>query len=596
MAATPSDPNAVQTPTPPPGKDGSYNDLFGSGTGAMDDFFDEASNFTNVLPPEVGNPAPILQGNATSDGDNVAFPYTDVPEISTPGQTVIPQPQGPGFGPIVPDTTTDPINADTQVPLFTEENMGADQTGDFLQGYADRAPEVAANETMQGQLEQILNQDNALFDWARGQAAQYANSRGLLNSDIAAEASSQAVMGAALPIAQFDATVYAQAAAQERSFWHTAGLQAFDATIQSGLMAQDHMNRMVEMSHQGDINSRLQLEQFGYNWQLSEQDNMHQMQQLALQGDIQSRLALQQFGFDVSLMEQDFGYRVKLADIDLRNALRLSEQDHGQWLDRMAQDHVNNLSQIAASGQQQRAAIAAQGEQSRRLQDQADQAALDRLRESGQINADQADRDAANQSERDAEQFGLNLQQRYMDEVGNRNRQFSAEIQNIYSNPGLTAQQQTNAVSVARRNYENDIAMLGRMYSSNPNWDPRWEVSPMSTPGGTLNPPPGSGPPPIGPPGPPIGPTPPPPGNQPPPIGPPGPGVGPEPGGGQSEIPPWKLPNGNEMYSPVQQPTAGRYTPSKISAPTLAAPGPAPTRTAPTTSGGGGIRSGGARR
>ena len=65
------------------------------------------------------------------------------------------------------------------------------------------------------------------------QAAQYANSRGLMNSDIAAEASSQAVMGAALPIAQHDAQVYATAAANQRQFWYTAGLQAFDATIQS---------------------------------------------------------------------------------------------------------------------------------------------------------------------------------------------------------------------------------------------------------------------------------------------------------------------------------------------------------------------------
>ena len=116
-----------------------------------------------------------------------------------------------------------------------------------------------------------------------------------------------AVMNAALPIAQNDANVYAQKASQERAFWQTAGLTAFDATIQSSLMAQDHLNRIVEASHQGDINSRLQLEQFGYNWNLSAQDNLQQLQQLALQGDINATLALQKFGRDLGAQ---FGFAI----------------------------------------------------------------------------------------------------------------------------------------------------------------------------------------------------------------------------------------------------------------------------------------------
>ncbi len=45
-------------------------------------------------------------------------------------------------------------------------------------------------------------------------------------------------------------------------------------------MAQDHMQSLVAMAAQGDINSKLQLEQFGYNWDLSEQDNLNRLQNL----------------------------------------------------------------------------------------------------------------------------------------------------------------------------------------------------------------------------------------------------------------------------------------------------------------------------
>lgn len=406
------------------------NDLFPSGS-AMDDFFSQADNYTNVLPPEVGDPSPMLESAAAP------VPSTDIPAPGTPAAYSGPDtPAAPGYGPIVPDTTQGVTAEDSPGQLFTEENMGADRSADFLQGYADKAPGVTPEQTVQGQLEQILNKDNALFDWARGQAAQYANSRGLLNSDIAAEASSQAVMGVALPIAEHDANVYAQRAAQERQFWYTAGLQAFDATIQSGLMAQDHMQQMVELSHQGDINSRLQLEQFGYNWQLSVQDNLHQMQQIALQGDINAELALQQFGFDTELMRQDFGYRVRLADIDLKNSLSLSAQDNEQWIERMGIEHVNTLAEIAAQGDISR-----------------------------DINTDN---------------FSNNLQMQYMDRVGQRTSELNAEIERINSTEGLTPAQQRNAVNQAIRRYESDLAMYAEMFSSNPSWDPNWEVSSYS--------------------------------------------------------------------------------------------------------------------
>jgi hypothetical protein len=293
----------------------------------------------------------------------------------------------------------------------------------------------------------------------------YANSRGLINSDIAAEASSNAVMAAALPIAQQDAQVFAQRMQQEREFYFTAGLQAFDATIQSGLMAQSHLERMVEMSHQGDINSRLQLEQFGYNWQLNEQQNLHNMKLAALQGQIQAQLALQQFGFDVELMKQDYAYRIKLSDIELRNALRISEQQHNEELDRINQLHINALEQIDVQGQQRLDEIAATGDQNRMLEE---------------------------------ERFTRDLQQNYLNAVEDRMRAFSAEASAIWSQPGLSISAQNAAVQKAWDRYVQDLNFLRDQYAKSPYWDDSWGVDPGQMPDnpntggdGTGTPPPG---------------------------------------------------------------------------------------------------------
>ena len=397
-------------------------------------------------------------------------------------------PQGLFQAPAANPPVRAPAGSTQGTDLFSTD----DQTS-TLNTFAGNAPEVQPNETVQGQLEGILDKDNALFDWARGQASQYANSRGLQNSDIAAQASSQAVLETALPIAQQDANTFAQRAQQEAGFWQAGGLQAMQGTIQSALMAQDHMNSLVEMAQQGDINSRLQLEQFGYNFDLSVQDNLNQMAQLAMQGDINAELALQAFGFDTELMEQDFGYRVSLTNLELANALELSSQDHSQWLERIASTHTNTLSEIEAQALNRIAEIQESGAQDLIVQtariEQELESTLAAISASGdedmalQIRAaeDAAARDLANIEAQDAnltrqqvEEFSRNLQANYLLATEHRSLQFSAEVAAIYQQEGLNGRQQEHAVTVARQNMENDINMLSEFYSSSPFWDPNW--------------------------------------------------------------------------------------------------------------------------
>jgi len=341
------------------------------------------------------------------------------------------------------DTTSIPVPDTTQLgatPLDTPGRAYTAENTDF-EGLAARAPGVTPEQTVQGQLTSLFsNRDaNPLWQYAQGVAQQYANSRGLLNSDIAAEAGAQAVFAQAMPIAQQDANTFAVRAQQEAAFWQTAGLQAQQATIVSGLQAQAHLEQMTQFVKQGDINSRLQLEQFGYNFQLNEQQNLHNMQLAALQGDIQSELALQQFGFNSDLMRQDYGYRLTLMDQELRDSLRIGAQQQDYALDQIAAGHANTLEQIAANAD-------AQGG----------------LAEEG---------------------FARDLQQNYLLAVERRTQQFSAEVQSIYSQQGLTSYQQTNAVNVARRNYLTDLDFIKSQYSSSPYWDNSWTASPGSTPG-----------------------------------------------------------------------------------------------------------------
>ena len=63
-------------------------------------------------------------------------------------------------------------------------------------------------QTVQGQLNGLLNSDSPYIQLARQQAAEQSNSRGLLNSSLAATAGERAAIESAMPIAQQDAQTY----------------------------------------------------------------------------------------------------------------------------------------------------------------------------------------------------------------------------------------------------------------------------------------------------------------------------------------------------------------------------------------------------
>lgn len=75
-------------------------------------------------------------------------------------------------------------------------------------GIQPQLQQVQSNQTVQGQLADILKTGNPLLEGAKTRAAQAANARGLQNSSMAVQSGEEAIVNTAMPIAQQDAAVY----------------------------------------------------------------------------------------------------------------------------------------------------------------------------------------------------------------------------------------------------------------------------------------------------------------------------------------------------------------------------------------------------
>jgi hypothetical protein len=163
----------------------------------------------NYSAPSAGMVNAAMQQTATAPAPQVntgvinsqMAPSPQVQGTNLSGQTRLVDTSG-----FTPTQTAATAQADTAT---------ASQTGST--GYtADKAAlsqwNVDKNQTVQGQLENVLATDNPIMQQARTKAAQTANARGLINSSMAVQAGESAVIQSALPIAQQDATTYGSAA------------------------------------------------------------------------------------------------------------------------------------------------------------------------------------------------------------------------------------------------------------------------------------------------------------------------------------------------------------------------------------------------
>lgn len=105
-------------------------------------------------------------------------------------------------------------------------------------------------ETVQGQLGSFLSSGSPILERARAGAMQQANSRGLINSTMAAQAGEAAALDAAVPIAQADANIYNQASGQNQAFRNQAASQNAQLGTQVDLANAEAANRASSQNAQ----------------------------------------------------------------------------------------------------------------------------------------------------------------------------------------------------------------------------------------------------------------------------------------------------------------------------------------------------------
>lgn len=182
--------------------------------------------------------APAYQATSAPSGligaNSSAFSPTPTPFIGAPEDdpaSKTPAPfttgQGPG-GPVTPPAS-DVLAPGTTPP--TSSSAGSAPTT-----YAPSLQTVQPNQTVAGQVTDLLKADNPLMQTARNQAADAANARGLQNTSLGVQAGESAVIGAALPIASADAATYNRVGSENAAATNVAG--QFNSNAANALQLQ----------------------------------------------------------------------------------------------------------------------------------------------------------------------------------------------------------------------------------------------------------------------------------------------------------------------------------------------------------------------
>jgi hypothetical protein len=134
-------------------------------------------------------------------------------------------------------TPKDPLDATTSADPLMPAPIGAETTPKAASYDATLGAVNPATDSVSGQMDTLLSKDNPYIERARAKAAEVANSRGLLNSSMAAGAGEAAAIDAALPIASQDAGTYSQQRLANQGASNTAGQFNAGAQNQFGLQA-----------------------------------------------------------------------------------------------------------------------------------------------------------------------------------------------------------------------------------------------------------------------------------------------------------------------------------------------------------------------
>lgn len=118
--------------------------------------------------------------------------------------------------------------------------------GAWTEGYKATPWNVTTPQTVQGQLQTVLDPNNPLMVQARTQADQQSNARGLINSSIGVSAGEDAMIKNALPIAQQDATTNANSGQFNANSSNQANAFNAQASNTASISNADNATKMLQ--------------------------------------------------------------------------------------------------------------------------------------------------------------------------------------------------------------------------------------------------------------------------------------------------------------------------------------------------------------
>lgn len=135
-------------------------------------------------------------------------------------------------------TTTNPLGVTVPTnpiePVTPIAPISFNPTTPTAQPMAPAQINVTPDQTVQGQVKSIIDQNSPLMQQAETRSLQNMNTRGLINSSMAVGAGQAAVLDAAMPIASQDASTYAKNASDNAAFTNQFAMannaQGYDIT------------------------------------------------------------------------------------------------------------------------------------------------------------------------------------------------------------------------------------------------------------------------------------------------------------------------------------------------------------------------------
>jgi hypothetical protein len=179
---------------------------------------------------------------------------------------------------------------------------------------------VGDNELVSSQLQKLLATDSPYLQQARNKAAQTANSRGLLNSAMAAGWGESAAIDAAAPIAQADAGAYTSAARDNQSAQNTVSLNNASAANQAEMARAAAANQASMAAANMQMQDRLNDKQTSNQYQTQQEQNKFAAAQQDKQNAFTAAQQDKNQGFQLEQLKQNMNLAYDKMTVDQTNA------------------------------------------------------------------------------------------------------------------------------------------------------------------------------------------------------------------------------------------------------------------------------------